>query len=151
MKQLKDYFNDYLEYMNKTYPSRAEWYNKCKSDRLFYYDEMEKYATSNAYMKAVRRHKRIGNAEDMPETTKKEMVDKAKYLWSVSCNYRDLLYKDLIEEFLSDESIAFCVDSGFIRPVDETTIELIITWNMNPNNEIFFDNHLYKERFGKTY
>ena len=67
--------------MNKTYPSRAEWYIRCKSDRLFYYDEMEKYATSNAYMKAVKRHKRIGNAEDIPETTKKELRRKTLELF----------------------------------------------------------------------
>ena len=74
MKQLKDYFNEYLEHM-KTYKSRADWYNKCKSDTRFYYDEMEKYATSDAYLKAVRLHKRIEKVEKMPETTNKEMVD----------------------------------------------------------------------------
>lgn len=150
MKQLKDYFNDYLEYMNKTYTSRADWYNRCKSDRQFYYDEMEKYAVSDAFRKAQRRHKRIEKAEEMPETTNREMIDKAKYLWSISCNYRDLLYKDLIEEYLSDESIAYCIDSGFIKQVDETSKRIIsCTWNLN--NEIFFDNYLYRIKFGKCY
>ena len=148
MKQLKDYFNEYLEHM-KTYKSRADWYNKCKSDTRFYYDEMEKYATSDAYLKAVRLHKRIEKVEKMPETTNKEMVDKAKYLWSVSCNYRALKYKDLIEEFLSEESIAYCIDNGFIRQVDEKTKEHIVMWTMNIENSIFFDNNLYREKFGK--
>lgn len=150
MKKLKDYFNEYLEYM-KTYESRADWYNRCKSDIMFYYDEMEKYASSSAYLKAVRLHKRIENVEEMPENTNKEMVDKAKYLWSISCNYRDLPYKDLIEEFLSDESIAYCVDSGFIKQVDKIAKEHIIMWTMNTSNEIFFDNNLYKEKFGKYF
>lgn len=147
MKQLKDYFNDYLEYMNKTYKSRAEWYNRCKSDKTFYYDEMEKYAVSDAFRKAVRRHKRIEKVEEMSETTNKEMVDKAKYLWSISCNYKDLLYKDLIEEFLTDKTVAYCVDSGFIKQVDKTAREHIVTWTRNTNNDIFFDNNLYKETF----
>lgn len=75
------------------------------------------------------------------------MARKAGYLWVISCSNRDLLYKDLIEEFLSDESIAYCVDSGFIKPVDETTKEHITMWTMNPNNEIFFDDNLFKEKF----
>lgn len=68
MKQLKHYFNDFLE----TYKhSRAEWYNRCKSDINFYYEEMDIYAKSPAYLEVVSRHNRIGNVEDMPETTKK--------------------------------------------------------------------------------
>jgi hypothetical protein len=149
MKQLKDYFNDYLEYMNKTYKSRADWYNRCKKDKQFYYSEMEKYAVSNAYLQAVRRHKRIEKVEEMPETTNIEMVEKAKYLWSISCNYKDLLYKDLIEEFLTSESIAYCVDSGLIKHVDEQADRRIIRWTINYNNEIYFDNRLYKEKFQK--
>lgn len=147
MKQLKDYFNDYLEYMNKTYKSRADWYNRCKNDKQFYYDEMEKYATSTAYLKTVRLHKRIENAEEMPEKTDKEKIDKAKYLWGISCHYKDLLYKDLISEFLSDETIAYCVDNGFIKPVDEFANEHIIMWTRNQKNEIYFNNNLYKEKF----
>lgn len=147
MKQLKDYFNDYLEYMNKAYKSRADWYNRCKSDKTFYYDEMEKYAVSDAFRKAVRRHKRIEKVEEMPETTYKEMVDKAKYLWGISCHYKDLLYKDLIAKYLSDETVAYCVDNGLIKPVDEFVKEHIITWTRNHENDIYFDNNLYKEKF----
>ena len=76
MKQLKDYFNEYLEYMGKTYKTRAEWYNKCKNNIQFYYDEMGKYATSDAYLKAVRLHKRIEKVENMPENTNKEITTK---------------------------------------------------------------------------
>lgn len=151
MKQLKDYFNDYLEYMFKTYKSRADWYNRCKSDKVFYYDEMEKYAVSDAFRKAVRLHKRVEKAEEMPETTTKEMVDKAKYLWSISCNYKDLPYKDLIEKFLSDESITYCVDSGFIKQVDKIAREHIVMCTWNTDNDIFFDNNLYKEKFERNY
>lgn len=147
MKQLKDYFNEYLEYMGKTYKTRAEWYNKCKNDIQFYYDEMEKYATSDAYLKAVRRHKRIEKVENMPENTNKEMIDKAKYLWSISCNYSCYLYKDLIKEFLSDESIAYCIDNGFIKQVDEKALDHIVSWTWNTKNEIYFDNNLYKEKY----
>ena len=151
MKQLKDYFNEYLEYIGKTYKTRAEWYNKCKNNIQFYYDEMEKYATSDAYLKAVRRYKRIEKVENMPENTNREMIDKAKYLWSISCNYSSYLYKDLIKEFLSDESIAYCVDNGFIKQVDEKALNHIVSWTCNTKNEIYFDNNLYKEKYEERY
>lgn len=141
MKQLKEYFNDYLEFMKTNYESRAEWYNRCKTDTKFYYEEMEKYAISDAYIKAVRLHKRIEKAEDMPERTNKEIADKAKYLWSISCNYRKLLYKELIEDFLSDESIAFCVDTGLIKNIDE------VEENVDTDNKLFFDINLYEKVF----
>lgn len=146
MKQLKDYFNDYLEYMNKKYKSRADWYNKCKSDKTFYYDEMEKYAISDAFRKAQRLQKRFDKVKEMPERTEMQIINKAKYLWSISCNYSGFLYKDLIKDYLSDESIAYCVDSGFIKQVDKTTRDYIIMWTWNTNNDIFFDNKLYKEK-----
>lgn len=151
MKQLKDYFNEYLEHMNKNYKSRADWYNKCKSDKTFYYDEMEKYAISDAFRKAQRLHKRFDKVKEMPEHTEMQMINKAKYLWGISCNYRDFLYKDLIKDYLSDESIAYCIDSGFIKQVDKLAKEHIIDWTMNSNNEIYFDNNLYKEKFERYY
>ena len=87
----------------------------------------------------------------MPESTNIEMIYKAKYLWSISCNYRCYLYKDLIKEFLSDESIAYCVDNGFIKQVDEKALDHIVSWTWNTKNEIYFDNNLYKEKFEKRY
>ena len=79
MKQLKDYFNDYLEYMNKTYSSRADWYNRCKSDTQFYYEETEIYAISDAFRKAQRLQKRFDKVKEMPEH-KEKFEGKTKYI-----------------------------------------------------------------------